>query len=266
MNQFSTGLLPSHDVDGDSGYFPVMADNDVMSVDELKEVLSQRRRAREVFPFDKFGTDQNPYNSCNAHALRNALVRAIYARTGDFYDLNPHSAYCWMNDNQDKGSALVRAMKVVEQKGMLLSSDSRKDQIYLSQYPKDIWEKATRFRAKPLECRSELKLLTAIARGQFCAIATQVNKAYMNWNGSGLTPVGKGIGNHAVCCDDAWWDESVGAFVLEGPGSWAKRYGDGGRWRHVWEQLEVPNTKHVFYSIEMSFDDPEDPTQPPVIQ
>lgn len=262
---FQTGLLPSHNPDGDSGYFPVMADSSAMSVDELKEVLSQRRRSREVFPFAKFGTDQSPFNSCNAHGLRNALVRSIFARTGDFIDLAPHSAYCWMNGNKDSGSALVDAMKVVEAKGMLTTADCKPNQIYLRQYPKDIWAKATRFRAKAMECRSELKLLTAIARGQFGAIATQVNNAYMNWNGSGLTPVGNGIGNHAVCVDDAWWDDSIGEFVFEGPGSWAKRWGDQGRWRHTWEQLKVPNTKHVFYAIEASYDDPQDESRPPDI-
>lgn len=265
MSQFSTGLLPSHDVDGDSGYFPVMADNDVMSVDELKEVLSQRRRARDVFPFSKFGTNQNPYNSCNAHGLRNALVRSIFARTGDFVDLAPHSSYAWMNGGQDRGSALVDAMKVVEVRGMLTTADCKPNQIYLRQYSDSAWEKAKRWRAKAIECRSEMKLLTAIARGMFGAIATQVNDAYANWNGGGLTPVGKGIGNHAVCVHDAWWDESIGMFVFEGPGSWGN-WGDGGHWRHTWTQVATPNTKHCFYAVEASFDDPEDPTQPPVVQ
>lgn len=262
---FFTGLLPSHDGQGDAGLFPVYAPADeMMTYDALKGVFAERKRSKEVFPFAKFGTNQNPYSSCCSHGLRNALVRSIYARTGDFINLQPHSAYAWINGGRDQGAALSDAMKEMEEHGMLTTSDAKASQIYLSQFPKGIWTKALRYRGHAFEARDELTYLNGLARGLFGAIAVDVNNAYMNWNGSGLTPVGNGVGNHCVCAHDAEWDAASGQFVFEGPGSWGE-WGDGGHWHNTWKQLSIPNKNHTFYLIEASFDDPEDPTQPPVL-
>ena len=265
--QFFTGLLPSHDGQGDGGLFPVYSPDpgSLLGDDDLREIFSSRKRSRDVMPFSKFGTNQNPYQSCCSHGERNAIVRSIFARTGDFIDLQPHSAYAWINGGRDQGAALSDAMKEMEEHGFLTTADARKDQIYLSQFPKGIWTKAQRFRGHAMEARDERTYLTGLARGLFGAIATDVNDAYANWNGHGLTPVGNGVGNHCVCADDAEWDDGLRKFVITGPGSWGGDWGDGGYWRHTWDQVKRPNQNHTFYLIEAAFDDPEDKTAPPSV-
>lgn len=263
---FKTGLLPALDGNRDEGVFPVYAPaGGNYSPNDLKDIFAARKRSRLVMPFSRFGTNQNPYSSCAAHGLRNGFVRDIFARTGNFIDLQPHSAYAWVNGGSDNGAALSACMKEIETKGMLTTADARKEQIYLSQYPKELWKKALRFRGHAFEARDKESYLTGLARGLFGAVAVDVNNSYMNWNGNGLTPFGFGNGNHCVCCDDAEWNSQTGDFDLTGPGSWGEQWGQDGYWRNGWNAFQRTVQYHSFYLLEGSFDDPEDETQPPAV-
>lgn len=230
------------------GNFPTFESKYPLFTDEeLKSTLTLPSRNTQYFT--GWNTDQNPYNSCCAHAFALAAQRAYWRKYGDKIDLQPHFLYAHINGGRDQGALLVDGAKHLMTTGIPLKKDAPdNNRIYLNQYPnkKELYPKCI-LGLELYEVRSKQALLTALACRFPCVVAVHVDDNYLRK--PSLPPINNGVGNHAICLDDAYWNENRNDYIMTNPGSWGISTGNMGQWEFIWNHFQVPNNYHVFYTI-----------------
>ena len=180
--------------------------------------------------------NQGPFGSCNGWmtamiASKLRWIRGI--RDGktqaDQIVLSGNYIYSLLNGGRDNGSALQDDIGEMINNGAP-SVDSCPANL--------IWRKDTeKFDAEAAKHKCSegdwlpVKTIqgwkSAIAQGALGAMCVDVNNAFANYKGNGLTPTGNGVGNHAIHADDV--EEYKGKVVVAPPNNWGLGWGDQGR-------------------------------------
>lgn len=219
-----------------------------------------RTRGRTRFP-KQYISNQRSTNACQGHASAAAVTRARVRRGLDYVKLSGAYAYSLVNGGRDRGSMLEDGMVACEQ-GYATEETVPWDKIYPSLYnATKAKAEAARFKAREVYAvRTEIGLFSALASGFDCVVAVHADNGFMSLDPRGVAKGGAGPGNHAVCCDDLWYD---GELIADMPNSWDVSYGDEGRAGLTWNRhLKNTTPYHVFYAIRGAIDDPE-AQQPP---
>lgn len=230
--------------------------------------------------------NQNPLGKCNASALVAGLEQIRDNQGMPYEQLSDCDAYMQMNGGQDRGSALIRAFQVAQQRGVSprqLDVNGHPYKFPLDvhsprQVPRDVlqeadnqasrfrgweWYRAPRRFAEFARC-----LASELARRNPVVFAWHVGEASMRLrNGYAITANGKG--NHATVFHSAKW---VGGNDLVHPdcrNSWGptqsaeygrrgQGWGDGGFALFTMSQAFACNEWHDTYVITSSRPDPND--------
>lgn len=239
----------------------------MLSMPDIIDLAKQggRTRGRQRFPADRFISNQRSTNACQGHASANAVTRARVRRGLEYVRLSGAYAYSLVNGGRDRGSVLEDGMQACEIHGYATEETVPWDKIFPHLYNVGkARAEAARFKAREVYAvRSELALFSALASGFDCVVAVHADNGFMSLDSRGVALGGNGPGNHAVCCDDLWYDETTRELIADHANSWGTSYGDQGRAGLTWKRhLSKTTPYHVFYAIRGTIDDPEAP-QPP---
>lgn len=255
-----TGLLIPASL---STAFPVYEDAGPMLTDEQVVAVA---KLRSKHGGDRFGSgyikNQRNHGSCQGFASAAAVTRARVRRGLARVDLSGAYAYSLVNGGRDQGSMLEDGMAACAAKGYATEATVGWDAIYPSRYDRAKADaEAARFRAfEVYAVRSAAGLFSALAGGFDCVVAVHADSEFMRLDARGVAQGGSGPGNHAVGCDDLWWD---GELIAAGYNSWDVTYGFQGRMGLTWNRHFGPTTRyHVFYAIRSTSDDPQGDNPP----
>ena len=240
----------------------------MLSMDDIIALAKRggRTRGRERFPFAQFGSNQRSTNACQGHASANAVTRARVRRHLEYVKLSGAYAYSLVNGGRDRGSMLEDGMQACEVNGYATAETVPWDKIYPHLYNVGKAKaEALRFKAREVYAvRTELALFSALASGFDCVVAVHADNGFMSLDQRGVALGGNGPGNHAVCCDDLWYDDATNELIADHCNSWDVTYGDQGRAGLTWKRhLSKTTPYHVFYALRGTIDDPE-AVAPPV--
>jgi hypothetical protein len=259
--------LPDGTPVGTGLQIPVSASSSFIAYETIGPMLSMpdiidlakrggRTRGRERFPFAQYGSNQRSTNGCQGHASANAVTRARVRRHLDYVKLSGAYAYSLVNGGRDRGSMLEDGMVACEE-GYATAETVPWDKIYPYLYNiGKAKEEAARLKAREVYAvRTEIGLFSALASGFDCVVAVHADNGFMSLDSRGVAQGGNGPGNHAVCCDDLWYD---GELIADMCNSWDTTYGDQGRAGLTWKRHLSKTTQfHVFYAMRGAIDDPE---------
>ena len=230
------------------------------AIDVLQD--AKRVRSRVRFAGVKWIWSQGQVGSCNGYAGAGALCRARVSRGLEYVKMSGESLYAQINGDVDRGSMLDDGMQALMKNGCA-PADLVKWQTYRW---KDVSpaarESLSRFKA--LECYrvdTEDELLIGLASGYQGVIAVEANNSFMKVDSEGRVSPTDGWGNHAVGVDDARILNGEVEFDMFN--SWDLRYGVQGRGWVSWKRhLRTTSTKHAFYLIRSTLDDPKGDNPP----
>lgn len=210
-----------------------------------------RPRKRDLFPAEKFITNQRSHGSCNGFAAAGAYTRARYMMG---YKSSWRASGAWIysliNGGRDQGSMLDDGMRVGRDVGFCSDSIVSWDQIYPNQ--QDVAAaKLDAAKHKSLKAYRATTLQgwrTGLATGLYLGVAAvMAGNNYMRFR-NGIAGVDHGPGNHAVCVTDLTLRN--GTELFDQDGSWGVGgWGDNGRGYLVADHFRETFKNHAFYLI-----------------
>jgi len=245
--------------------------DDLLAANEIEPytdaMIEEIARSGEADGEKKFGSifndDQHSKGSCNGQAEAGALGTARYRRGEPLEKLSGAYAYSLMNGGSDNGSALASSLANVERYGVCRASLCRWDQIYPHLYDKAACDAdAKRFRGfLQLPAMSLRVVWTALCMRFDVVVAVHAGNNFMRLTAEGTAGVDGGPGNHAVRCDGIRWT----SFGPTGTGmnSWGLSYGKNGRMDLHEGHFRQTFSRHQFWVLPSSQDDPTDANKPP---
>jgi len=125
--------------------------------------------------------------------------------------------------------------------------------------PREAFERASRFKGlEGYRVSTPLELASALVQNFYAVVAVHAQRGYGSMDRYGVSRGGNGVGNHAVCIDDVYYDRQLGDLKFDQPNSWATRWGDGGRIFLTWSgQLQTTVRHHAFYVFPSAILDPD---------
>jgi len=188
-------------------------------------------------------------NSCNGWAGANAVtVRRVLMGINDGWVGSGAYVYSKINGGRDSGSLLEDGLVAIGKYGVASRSTVPYNKIYPSQYPKTADDEAKK--NKGLQCyrvKTKQAFRTAIAAGWLGIVAVHVDNKFVNFRGTGVTPLANGTGNHAVLVTDMRLINGTENFITDN--SWNISWGNKGRCRLVWDHFAQTFNKHAFYVV-----------------
>lgn len=223
--------------------------------EQIKEVVTDRSRypARQLFS-DAWILDQLSYGSCNGHGLAGCGARARWRRgVRDGLQFSGAYPYSKMNGHRDNGSALADDIEVAQRWGFAPLSLVPATQIYPERQPAGVDAEAAKH--KGLQCYRIFTmqgLRTALAAGFDCIVAVMAGNNFSRVDSQGVCGVDRGGGNHAVGCDDLYWDGH--RWLYDMFNSWGLKFGQHGRGCLIDEHFAQTFSQHQFVAVP-SFDE-----------
>ncbi len=217
---------------------------------EIRKIITDPNRipARKFFG-PSWMMDQHTKGSCNGFGGAGALSKARRRRgINDNLLLSGAWLYSLINGNQDNGSALEDGLKAIQLHGCAPASLVPWDMIYQRQMPANA--KAEAAKHKGLVCyavQTKQGFRSALAAGFPVIVAVMVGNNFQRLDFNGTCGVDRGIGNHAIHCDDIC---IVGSEeVYDTCNSWGLGYGTQGRAYSRWDSFTQTFGNHTFYAI-----------------
>jgi len=217
---------------------------------EIRRILTDPNRvpARKIFGAS-WVMNQFSKGSCNGYAGAGALSKARYRRgIRDNLLLSGAWLYSLINGNRDNGSALEDGLKRIQTDGVPPLSLVPWDMIYQRDMPPNA--KAEAAKHKGLVCyavQTRQGFRSALAADFPVIVAVSAGTNFQRLDGKGIAGVDRGMGNHAVHCDDICL--VGGEEVYDTAGSWGLGYGTQGRAYSRWASFEQTFGNHTFYAI-----------------
>jgi len=219
---------------------------------EITKLISNpnRRDITKLLPFEKYGTNQGQYSSCNGYAAAGGLT-ATRRLTGidDGWVGSGSYVYSLINGNRDNGSQLEDGLIVIGKYGAPSRTTVPYNLIYRNQYPRnsvDV-EAAKTKGLQAYRCKTKQAWRTALAAGWMGIAAIHADSRVINYRGTGIMPLANGPGNHAVLISDM--RILKGTEVYQMTNSWGISWGDQGRTWLVWDHFAQTFNNHAFYVI-----------------
>ena len=241
------GFVSSFPPTVDAPEFPRWDDSDI------RQVISDpnRRDMAKLFPFAKYGTNQNSTSACNGFAAAGGVTRVRKLRGIDDGWVGSGSwVYSLINGHRDGGSILEDGMKVIQSVGVCGQDVVPWDLIYPELQSDNAREEAAKHKGlSAYRATTKQGLLTGLAAGYVAIAAIMVGPRFDAIQ-DGVAGVQNGVGNHAVLIEDLKWRDNSYQFLM--CNSWGINYGDNGRVWLRWEHFEQPFESHVFYLIPSS--------------
>lgn len=256
---------------------PVYPESRMLDDSDIKKALAGDFYKQERQRMLKFMINQNPLGKCNASALKGAIEQARDNQGMPHVVLSDNDAYMQMNGGVDRGSALIRAFQVAQQRGVAplrIQVQGREYTIPLNAYNKRhvpaaaiaaADNEAERFRGwewyrAPRKYDEYRRCIASeLARRNPVVFAWHVGSGSSRLR-NGYVVTGRGKGNHATYFSGAKW---VGGADLVHPdckNSWGpsqhpdygrpgQSWGDSGYALFTMEQAFACNQWHDTYIV-----------------
>jgi hypothetical protein len=269
------GTMPELEGDDRPKLFADYPSGDLLTNDEIKQVLSNPDRSpRRKWFGPQHLLNQGGLGSCNYYACAGAMLRLRAAKGITAEALAPEWGY--MNDpngRYDRGSLLDDGMQWMAERGLPKRSLVPYEQYKINKMSMEQQRRAAqsasgfRYHEAYALPRTDIRTLwrsmvSAVLRNEPIVIAVHVGDKYMytpnqKWAEAGLD---RGMGNHAVCCDDAiapkgWTD--VLDLRIDQFGSWGRNHGEEGRVLLQYKHVEQTMKHHPFYAVRSCVTDPD---------
>jgi hypothetical protein len=227
---------------------------------EIKQALSSpdRRDVIELFPFEKYGTDQHSTSACNGWAAAGAMTRARKLRGLDDGWVGSGSfIYSWINGGRDNGSILEDGMEAVQERGCCSIELQSYDKIF-QRSPEAVRDGLKHRGLSAFVAKTRQGWDSALATGLYMGVAAVhcgpsfdrfTKPSGGRWSALPMPGVQNGPGNHAVAIEDIDWNSTLREYEYLMPNSWGIRYGLKGRVRLRWAHFQQCFPNHVFYLL-----------------
>lgn len=214
----------------------------------IKQKLKGRRPRRSIFT-NKWQANQGQWGSCNGWAGALGLSktrRLVGIRDGML--LSGSYVYSKINGGRDQGSMLDDGMAALERYGAPSATLVTPSMIYPHLLPRGADEEAAKHKGIVcFPCETIQGLRTGMANGLISIVAVHVGRNFQRLNSDEISGVDSGRGNHAVHCDDMYWDG--GRFIYDEHNTWGLQFGVNGRSRLTEEHFADTFYYHEFYLI-----------------
>jgi hypothetical protein len=209
--------------------------------------------------------DQGSTSACSWFATCQAFWHA-WRLTGQPVPsggFSPTAGYARYNGGQDKGGAIQDALATLEAFGCCLADDVPNMAILLSQIPPEAWERARGYRCRGLALNSLEELFAAATTGHPVVFGTNVGRNFGQLDSEGVCPLPDSVlGGHALCADEARYSTRLGEWVLHGPNSWGRRWGNEGRFG---VRASAVDLRYGAFVVLADWDGPGEQTDPPEV-
>lgn len=220
---------------------------------EIKSVISDpnRRNMVDLFPFDRYGTNQRNKSSCNGFAAASAITRVRKLRgIDDGWVGSGAYIYAKINRGRDAGSVLEDGLNAIQTHGVCSQDLVPWDQIYTHQQPPNANAEAAKHTGlQAYRAETKQGWMSGLAAGYVGIAAVMVGPKF-DVIKNGVAGVQDGMGNHAVLIEDVVWRNGEFQFVM--CNSWGAGYADKGRVYLTWQHFAQPFGSHVFYLLPSS--------------
>lgn len=230
---------------------------------QIKEVTTDtsRRDMREMFPFEKYGTDQHSTSACNGFAAAGAVTRVRKLRGVDDGWVGSGSfVYSFINGGRDQGSVIEDGMKVIEKHGVCSVTLQSYDKIF-QRSPEAVRDALKHRGLSAYLAKTQQGWNTGLATGLYVGVAAvncgpvwdrTTKPAGGPWDDVPMPGVQNGGGNHAVLIEDISWNPVAKCYEYMLCNSWGIRYGAEGRVRVRWAHFAQCFPNHTFYLLPSS--------------
>jgi hypothetical protein len=206
--------------------------NNILTDDQIMQLITDPGRTAAVDIFDEHWVkegDQKQHGSCNGWAAGQLLSKTRFKRgLQDGIVMSGSYVYSWINNGQDNGSALDRAMAELQSHGAPPASMCDANKIYRKDTQQFDAEAMKHLGFDAYAIKTKRGLDSALALGFIVGVAVQVNNAFMNYKGQGLIPVSTGNGNHAIHADDIRWNPTTKQYEYRPVNNWNVTWGNRG--------------------------------------
>lgn len=219
----------------------------------------------DVWPVDIKIKDQDSKGACNGHASA-TMTEICRALAGQAYvPLSAWWVYSILCGGVDQGSNIGEALTLLRDKGCAPESTVPYGLINPNNLTDGAKTAASRFR---LEIGNQIttweEIVSAIATGEAVNLSICVASNFNSLDAEGVPGVGRGAGNHAVCCAAGIKTSKKWGKLIKMPNSWGDRWGWKG---FCWLSRDHIESCSWFEAIvaKAVADDPNDPDNPPVV-
>lgn len=214
--------------------------------------------------------DQDGRGACNPHAAAHAVEGNRYFAGMQYVPLSPWMMYADLCRGNDQGSMISDALTQTLNVGLPPEALDTYLNIVPGRVPAAARAAAKRFRGEVgFMLTTWQQMLTAAALGRMFNFSIRVDSNFDQFDAEGVCGVARGVGNHAVCGGRGIRKLTKGSYAgqwaIVWDNSWTTRWGIDGHALAV--EAHFKNQAYFeAYEIWGVFDDPEDPTKPPVLK
>jgi hypothetical protein len=208
--------------------------------------------------------NQGSTSSCVGHGAA-AGMEIVWKQQGRKpLQFDPYFVYGLINGGRDQGAMISDSLKALQQFGVCLESDLPQGIMFKKDFPQQAFESAKRFKlSQAYKCNSFEEICQAINVGFTVSLGLYVGSNFGQLDSEGVSPLPMGGGGgHCVLGCGLKQSQRYG-WVIKIQNSWGTNWGNGG---FSYLRKEHFTRMHPdAFAIQASFDDPNNPDNPPVV-